>query len=123
MACAYARPSVVAHARQVQSRAVRFSLAFLLALVVSACGGSGSSSSSAGSGEQLFKDNCVNCHTLKAAGATGQVGPNLDTLKPSEARVETQVTDGGGGMPPFGGKLTVDQIKAVAQYVSSSAGT
>src|SRR6478752_968005 len=25
---------------------------------------------------------CAGCHTLKAAGATGAVGPNLDQLKP-----------------------------------------
>jgi hypothetical protein len=39
------------------------------------------------------------CHTLAAAGATGTVGPNLDQLTPSQALVEHQVTNGGGGMP------------------------
>jgi mono/diheme cytochrome c family protein len=32
------------------------------------------------------------------------------------------VTNGGGGMPAFGGRLTSRQIDAIATYVSSSAG-
>ena len=65
---------------------------------------------------------CKNCHTLKAAGATGMVGPNLDQLKPAASLVEHQVTNGGGGMPSFKATLSAAQIKAVAQYVSSVAG-
>ena len=38
------------------------------------------------------------------------------------AAVVTQVTNGGGVMPAFGGKLSAAQIQAVAKYVSSSAG-
>jgi mono/diheme cytochrome c family protein len=105
---------------------MRLSLVVVLAAaILAACGGSssnGGGTQTASSGEQVFKDNCVNCHTLKAAGASGQVGPNLDNLKPSDALVVHQVTNGGGGMPPFGGKLTDAQIKAVAQYVSTNAG-
>ena len=38
-------------------------------------------------GAALFaKSGCAACHTLKAAKAKGQVGPNLDKLKPSVAR-------------------------------------
>jgi mono/diheme cytochrome c family protein len=65
---------------------------------------------------------CTGCHTLKDAGASGTVGPNLDQLKPSEAVVERQVTNGGAAMPAFKGRLTPAQIKAVAEYVSSVAG-
>jgi hypothetical protein len=38
--------------------------------------------------------------TLKAAGTTGTIGPNLDALKPSESRVALQVTNGGAGCRP-----------------------
>jgi mono/diheme cytochrome c family protein len=65
---------------------------------------------------------CAGCHTLKAAGATGTIGPDLDQLKPSEAAVAHQVTVGGAPMPAFKDKLTAAQIQAVAQYVSSVAG-
>jgi mono/diheme cytochrome c family protein len=74
-------------------------------------------------GKKIFKGaGCGGCHTLAAAGATGTKGPNLDQLKPSEARVAHQVTIGGGIMPAFKGKLTPGQIEAVAKYVASSAG-
>jgi mono/diheme cytochrome c family protein len=73
-------------------------------------------------GKQIFSSNCASCHTLKAAGATGTVGPNLDQLKPAEPVVERQVTNGGGTMPAFKGTLTPAEIKAVAAFVASNAG-
>jgi cbb3-type cytochrome c oxidase subunit III len=73
-------------------------------------------------GKAIFSSQCSSCHTLKAAGATGTIGPNLDQLKPSLARAQRQVTNGGSVMPAFKGKLTQAQIDAVAKFVSSSAG-
>jgi cbb3-type cytochrome c oxidase subunit III len=73
-------------------------------------------------GKAIFKADCSSCHTLNAAGATGTVGPNLDQLKPKQATVVHQVTNGGAVMPAFKGKLTPAQIQAVATFVSSSAG-
>ncbi|MBA3841148.1 MAG: cytochrome c [Actinobacteria bacterium] len=66
---------------------------------------------------------CGGCHTLKAAGASGNVGPNLDDLKPSMARVKNQVIHGGGAMPAFKGQLSDKQINDVSAYVSSVAGS
>lgn len=76
----------------------------------------------AAAGKEVFTTNCAGCHTLAAAGASGQVGPNLDQLKPSKATVEAKVKGGGGGMPAFDGQLSPEEITAVADYVSSSAG-
>jgi cbb3-type cytochrome c oxidase subunit III len=73
-------------------------------------------------GKAIFAAKCSSCHTLRAAGATGTVGPNLDQLKPAFARVQKQVIHGGAIMPAFMGVLTDAQIKAVAKYVSSVAG-
>jgi cbb3-type cytochrome c oxidase subunit III len=73
-------------------------------------------------GKAIFKAKCGGCHTLKDAGTTGTVGPNLDQLKPAFARVQTQVIHGGAVMPAFKGVLTDAQITAVAKYVSSAAG-
>ena len=72
-------------------------------------------------GKQVFvgPGGCGACHTLSDAGATGMVGPNLDDLKPPYETVVHQVTNGGGGMPPFKGTLTEEQINDVAAYVSS----
>ncbi len=76
----------------------------------------------AADGKAIFSSNCVSCHTLAAAGATGTIGPNLDEAKPDEALVKERVTNGMGVMPSFKGKLTAAQIDAVAQFVSQNAG-
>jgi mono/diheme cytochrome c family protein len=111
----------------------------VLALAIAACGGGDSSSSSSSSstqssssaggtenasaeGKTVFTANCKGCHTLKDAGATGSVGPNLDDVKPDQATVKRQVENGGGPMPAFKGKLSDAQITAVSTYVSTVAG-
>ena len=74
-------------------------------------------------GAAIFADaGCAGCHTLAAAHSKGTIGPNLDSLKPSQSIVAHQVTVGGGPMPSFQGKLSAAQIQAVAKYVSSVAG-
>ncbi len=65
---------------------------------------------------------CALCHTLEAAGASGTVGPSLDELKPDRQRVITTVRDGIGVMPSFEGKLTDEQIEAVADFVAGATG-
>ena len=52
-------------------------------------------------GMKLFNEKamCATCHTMKAAGSKGNVGPNLDTLKPTVAQVKDIVTHGLGAMP------------------------
>ena len=85
-------------------------------------GGGGQAAGGGTSGKGIFSANCASCHTLKAATATGTVGPNLDDLKPSFARAKKQVTNGGKVMPAFKGKLTNAQIDAVARFVANSAG-
>jgi cytochrome c6 len=96
----------------------------VIAVLSAALAGCGSKKpESASSGKDVFDSaGCANCHTLKAAGANGRVGPDLDQLKPSVAVVTRQVENGGGGMPAFKGNLTAAQIKAVAEYVASNAG-
>jgi mono/diheme cytochrome c family protein len=86
--------------------------------------GGGTTTKPAGpDGKAVFaKAGCGGCHTLKAAGSSGNVGPNLDQLKPSEQTVEHQVEVGGGAMPAFKGQLSDAEIKAVAEFVSTNAG-
>jgi mono/diheme cytochrome c family protein len=113
------------------------------ALLVVGCGGGDGGGSSAGTGtttaqsstqesgggaqadaagKQIFTQNCGGCHTLADAGTSGQVGPNLDDLKADQSTVQRQVTNGGGRMPAFKGRLSAQEIQAVATYVSSVAG-
>jgi mono/diheme cytochrome c family protein len=75
------------------------------------------------SGAAVFANaGCARCHTLKAAGASGAIGPNLDELRPTAAVVSQTVKAGAGGMPSFSGKLSDAEIAAVASYVASVAG-
>ena len=62
---------------------------------------------------------CGACHILKAAASEGNIGPNLDSLKPTEEQVRLVVTEGLGVMPAFGaeGLLTPEEIDAVSAYV------
>jgi len=70
-------------------------------------------------GKQVFIDNCGSCHTLAAAGTTGQVGPSLDHVSVSPSQVAGRVRDGSGAMPAFAGRLSDAEIKAVAAFVAS----
>jgi mono/diheme cytochrome c family protein len=66
---------------------------------------------------------CGACHTLKAAGATGSVGPDLDAAKPGQDLVIQRVTNGINVMPAFGSQLSTSQIQDVASYVYQSTHT
>jgi cytochrome c6 len=105
---------------------VRTASALVLALLLAGCGG-GEDDARMRAGRAVFTDlarpRCTLCHTLRDAGATAQVGPDLDRLKPDSARVAAAVTNGVGVMPAQGDNLTPEQIQAVAAYVANVAGT
>jgi cytochrome c6 len=103
------------------------------AFVATCAGNSAASACTAGGkitatdGKTIFTSaGCTGCHTLKDAGSTGTVGPNLDQKKPPKSLVIDRVTNGKTGplgtMPSFKDKLTAQQIDAVAAYVASVAG-
>ena len=66
------------------------------------------------------KAQCGMCHTLQAAGSEGQIGTNLDQLKPLMPQVVSAVTNGIGVMPSFEGMLSSEEIEAVSYFVSTS---
>src|SRR4051794_39306110 len=89
-------------------------------------------------GKMLFRENCWSCHTLKAAGAKGVTGPNLDEIGTvSEQRVVNAIRIGGTGqgrmpanlVPGACSKLPCHkpgedptEAEQVAAYVSQVAG-
>jgi mono/diheme cytochrome c family protein len=100
-----------------------------------ATGGTSTTSTTAASadGAKVFDANgCSSCHTLQAANATGQVGPNLDTaLKGKPASfINTSIVDPNAeiakGYPPdvmpqnFGQILSPDELNALVQYLETS---
>jgi mono/diheme cytochrome c family protein len=123
-------------------RLVLLLVAGLLVLVASGCGGDDDSDSAeppaatttdttdgdegatgdAANGETVFASaGCGGCHTFEAAGSSGDVGPDLDSLSPSFNAVVEQVTNGGGAMPSFEDELSEQEIRDVAAFVSGES--
>ena len=107
----------------------RLCLALVTSLVLAAagCGGDdgGGGGGGGGGSEQagpagVFSTNCGSCHTLSAAGTDGQVGPNLDDLKPDAATVKRAIEQGPSVMPE--NSLKGAEADEVAQYVDDNAG-
>jgi cbb3-type cytochrome c oxidase subunit III len=82
-----------------------------------AAAGGGGGQAAGNDPKSLMSSNCGSCHTFAAAGITGTVGPNLDQSTKDLAGIIKQITNGGAVMPPFKGKLTDQQIKAIAQFI------
>ena len=74
-------------------------------------------------GQELFSSSgCGACHTFKAAGTTGSLGPNLDRSTASRAQIVGVITAGKGVMQAYAGMLTTDEIGDVADFLFTSRG-
>jgi mono/diheme cytochrome c family protein len=73
----------------------------------------GAATGNASAGEQVFAQNCAGCHGPDGQGTSGPALQNSD----DRDAVRTQIVDGGGGMPPFGGQLSDTEIDDVTAYV------
>lgn len=75
-------------------------------------------------GRQMFQQGttpaCAICHTLRDAGTTGKIGPNLDDLKPDANQVAKVIREGLGVMPAFT-DLSDDEVRLLAEYVAAAA--
>ncbi len=76
-------------------------------------------------GKQLFLSDaqpmaCAICHTLQDAGSTGNIGPDLDDLRPEADRIHKVLIEGMGAMPAFGDSLSQEQRDAIVDYVVSA---
>lgn len=104
----------------------RCGLAALLLLAAPWCAAQAPSAADLAAGKTLFTQQaapaCAVCHTLKAAGSAGEIGPVLDELKPSAERVANAVRNGVGLMPAYKDKLTDAQIALLARYVAAVSG-
>src|SRR5262245_49268075 len=94
----------------------------------------------AAAGKALFTANgCGACHTFKAAGSSGKVGPDLDNLaadatKANRGSLEEYTNESikdpdayvvpsfqAGVMPNFGEKLTDSQIADLVSFLTSQS--
>jgi quinohemoprotein ethanol dehydrogenase len=71
----------------------------------------------AAAGQAIFAQNCTGCHGETGHGGNG--GPDLSKIPEAKnlAHVVDQVTNGGGGMPPFKNQLSPKQRQDVSAYV------
>ena len=114
-------------------------LAVAAALIVPAAFGHAAAApkliGNAKAGKTAFATTCAACHTLKAAGAVGTIGPNLDkTAKTlTEALIIKAITKGGASimtkaalakyttqMVAYKGSLPAATINNIAAFVYSS---
>ena len=106
---------------------LRAALAVTLLAAAAGCGGGkkdagGGDDSRSAAGKQVFVQNCGRCHTLASAGTTGSLGPDLDLVQPNARVVERRVRNGSGSvMPAFKGRLSDEEIAAVAAFVAETA--
>jgi cytochrome c6 len=78
-------------------------------------------------GARVFvRADCATCHTLATAGATGTRGPNLDRHFSSHTHsigfLVAQISNGGNGMPAYRNRLSEQEIRDVATFISDVAG-
>jgi mono/diheme cytochrome c family protein len=75
-------------------------------------------------GAELFGQRCRMCHTLKAANATGKVGPNLDDAPRNKALVLDAIEKGrSGDMGQMPARVFVgEDAEAVAEFVAVATG-
>jgi mono/diheme cytochrome c family protein len=69
-------------------------------------------------GAAIFGDNCAGCHGGDGSGGIGPrlAGGRVVAVYPDPADQIAVVTNGRGGMPAWGGKLTDEEIAAVVEY-------
>jgi mono/diheme cytochrome c family protein len=95
-------------------------LAAAIALVSCAGQDRSASAGDAINGKRLFaSQGCAGCHTFAAAGSSGTTGPDLDQALPSARTVVRQLSQPGGLMPSFAGKLSSAQMRDLAAFVGA----
>jgi cytochrome c6 len=111
--------------------AAALAVGFAASLTIGARAAVGQAAPAATDGAALYKQYCRTCH-----GATGTPPQRMVTLYPklralsdsalvaglSVDAIVTVLTKGQGDMKPFAGKLTADQMTAVARYVKTLPG-
>ena len=79
----------------------------------------------AANGGKIFAANCAACHAGGNNVVNAQKTLKKEALKEygkdSVEAIVTQVTNGNGAMPAFGGKISASDIEDVATYVLSQA--
>jgi outer membrane protein assembly factor BamB/mono/diheme cytochrome c family protein len=105
-------------------------LAVGIAVGVAACASDGSEGGAAApdgeeasAGARLYQANCASCHGADGSGGQGPaIGAGLAAAKYDVAQLSTIVTEGKGGMPALGDRLSAGEVTEVATYVRDELG-
>jgi mono/diheme cytochrome c family protein len=71
----------------------------------------------AAQGKQLYAKNCLHCHGRNMVTAGAGIYDLRQFPENDKTRFETSVTKGKKAMPPWGDKLTLEQIDDIWAYV------
>ncbi len=102
-----------------------------VAIFVVAANAFGRGAVNVSAGEKLFSSSgCAGCHTFKAMGAKGTIGPNLDKATLTLTQWKTAISKGGAAvmtpaalkkykfkMTPYAGRLSVAKIATLAAFL------
>jgi len=77
----------------------------------------------------IYKTNCAACHGPDGRGSS--VGKSLhvpdlhssQVQQLSDTELNNAITQGKGNMPPFGGRLSEDQISSLVKYIRTFSNT
>src|ERR1700688_3371240 len=94
-----------------------------IATVLGSTAGLGFGQSPDNSAASLYKTNCASCHGPDGRGSA--VGKSLHAAdfhspqvqQQSDEQLATVIAQGRGNMPPFGTRLTKDQIDGLVKYI------
>ena len=69
-------------------------------------------------GQAIYEMNCAGCHAADGTGVAGRGRPLTGiAMQGDRATHIASITDGKGGMPAFGERLSADEIEQAASYV------
>ncbi len=111
----------------------------LLALALAGCGSGDSKEDAAAAaararaharrmeiGRRVFARHCQSCHTLAGTRYTVRPfeweAPNLDEVRLKRKYVEGRIAGGGPAMASFSGEMSEAELRALADYVTETAG-
>ncbi len=98
----------------------RVVFAVALAVVVSSCSSvpeAPADDAQLVEGQQIYARSCASCHGASGQGGTGaRLAGTVGETYPDIDDQMAVIAEGRNAMPPFGGRLSAEEIEAVARY-------
>lgn len=69
--------------------------------------------------EALYRQNCISCHGDNREGRGGNTNISNVGSRLSQDEIAAKITNGGNGMPGFGGQLSDGEINTLAEWLAA----